>query len=122
MGRVKAACVVLLLLIAFAVFGHISTARTTDTLLQELWQTEQYVLQRDYPKAGESIDRLTEYCESKEPLLTLFLRRDLFNALRTNLSGLDSYLNAQYHNDLLMELARSRAQVLAIYQQYFSFV
>ena len=24
--------------------------------------------------------------------------------------------------DLLMELARSRAQVLAIYQQYFSFI
>lgn len=122
MGRIKAACIVLLVLIAFAVFGHIGITHTTNTLLQELWQAEQQVLQRDYPKAGETIDRLAEYCESKEPLLTLFLRRDLFNALRTNLSGLDSYLNAQYHNDLLMELARSRAQVLAIYQQYFSFI
>ena len=122
MGPIKAACIVLLVLIAFAGFGHIGITHTTNTLLQELWRAEQQVLQRDYPKAGETIDRLTEYCESQEPLLTLFLRRDLFNALRTNLSGLDSYLNAQYHNDLLMELARSRAQVLAIYQQYFSFI
>ena len=122
MGRIKAACIVLLVLIAFTVFGQIGITRPTDTLLQQLWRAEQQVLQRDYPKAGETIDRLAEYCESKEPLLTLFLRRDLFNALRTNLSGLDSYLNAQYHNDLLMELARSRAQVLAIYQQYFSFI
>ena len=122
MGRIKAASIVLLVLIAFTVFGQIGITRTTDTLLQELWRAEQQVLQRDYPKAGETIDRLAENSASKEPMLTLFLRRDLFNALRTNLSGLDSYLNAQYHNALLMALARSRAQVLAIYQQYFSFI
>lgn len=122
MGRVRAAGIVLLFLAAFAVFGHIGITRTTDTLLRDVRQAEQYVLRGEYPQAGEVIDRLTEYCEAREPLLTLFVRRDLFNALRTNLSGLDAYLNDQYRNDLLMELARSESQVKALRQQYFSFI
>ena len=122
MGRVRAAAIVLLLLAAFAVFGHIGIARATDTLLLDIRQAEQYTLRREYTRAGEVLNHLTQYCEDKEPLLTLFVRRDLFNSLRTNVSGLDAYLNAQYHNDLLIELSRAKAQVLALRQQYFSFV
>ena len=122
MGRVRAACVVLLLLAAFAVFGHIGITRTTDTLLRDIRQAEQYVLDSDYSRAGEVLGSLTEYCEGKEPLLTLFIRRDLFNALRTSVHGMEAYLTDQYRNDLLLELARTKAQVLALRQQYFSFV
>ena len=122
MGRVRAAGIVLLLLAAFAVFGHIGIARPTDMLLQDIRQAEQYALRKDYIRTGEVLDHLSEYCENREPLLTLFVRRDLFNSLRTNISGLDAYLNPQYHNDLLIELSRSKSQVLALRQQYFSFV
>lgn len=122
MERVRAACIVLLLLAAFAIFGHIGITQTTDTLLRDIRQAEQYVLRGDYPQAGEVLDRLTEYCDSREPLLTLFIRRDLFNNLRTGVYGLDSYLLDQNRNDLLIELERAQAQVLALRQQYFSFV
>ena len=122
MNRVRAAFIVLALLVCFAVFGHISVANATESYLQQLQMAEQAVLLRDYVSAGEHLDALKEYCESSEPLLTLLVRRDLFNSLRTSISGLDAYLNAQYHNDLLIELDRTRAQVLALHQQYFSFI
>ncbi len=122
MNRVRAAFIVLGLLVCFAVFGHISVANVTKNHLQQLQEAEQAVLRQDYVSAGEHLDALKEYCESCEPLLTLLVRRDLFNSLRTSISGLDAYANTQYRNDLLMELDRTRAQVLALHQQYFSFI
>ncbi|MBQ8611691.1 MAG: DUF4363 family protein [Oscillospiraceae bacterium] len=120
MNRVRAAIVILAFLIAFSVFGHISIKTTTKNLLHGLQQLEQSVLVKDYTAASRQVTALMEQCQRDEELLTIFVKRDLYNTLWISLVGLQAYLSDQYFNDMLMELARTKASVDALHQQYFS--
>ena len=120
MNRVRAAVFILIFLIAFAVFGHISIKITTQNMLHDLQQLEQSVLAKDYSAAARQVTALMEQCQASEELLTVFVKRDLYNTLWISLVGLQAYLSDQYLNDMLMELARTKASVDALHQQYFS--
>lgn len=120
MSRVRAAVVILILLAAFSVFGHLSVKYTTRRLDQGLYALEQNVLARDYAAAGNQVNALLTQCRDSEELLTIFVKRDLYNTLWISIVGLQAYLSDEHHNDMLMELARTKASVDALHQQYFS--
>lgn len=119
MNRVHAAVVILVLLLAFALFGHLGVLRTTEALTQGLQTLEVQVQAQDYAAARRQAAQLQQLCMRREGLLTLFVKRDLVNSLCVCLQGVETYLNQEYSRDALLEIARARAQIQALQRQYF---
>lgn len=120
MNRIHSALIILLLLAGFAVFGHISVERTTDNLMLQLDQLQQSAENLDFTRAQQQAKNLVLYCDKRETLMALFVKRDLINSLRVSLSGLDAYLAADHLPELKIELERGRAQVTALHNQFFA--
>lgn len=121
MNRIHAALILLALLAAFAVFGHLAVQHTADTLEEGLTTLAAQVDAQEYDAARAEVARLQRLCNEKEGLLTLFVKRDLVNTLCICLQGVDAYLCEDYRSDALLEIARARAQVTALRRQYFDF-
>lgn len=121
MNRIHAAVILLVLLAAFAVFGHLAVQDTADTLEEGLRTLTAQVDAQAYADARAQAARLQRLCDEKEGLLTLFVKRDLVNTLCICLQGLDAYLCEDYRGDALLEIARARAQIAALRRQYFDF-
>ena len=119
MNRVAAALAILLLLAGFALFGHCAVLRTTDTLTGQLLELKQQLNAGEYAAARRGCHSLLAQWEQSEALLTLFLKRDMTNALAVALNGLDVYLDDEHRCDALRELERALAQTAVLRRQYF---
>ncbi len=119
MNRVRGAILLLLLLAAFAIWGHICVQSITDQLDSGLAAAHAALHTDDLAAARQQVDALQRLCREKQHLLTIFVKRDLVNTLYTGLAGVEDYLQADYVQDAHLELARAAAQVQAIRWQYF---
>lgn len=120
MSRIRTAWALLILLVVFAVLGSICVQRSTQHVMRELNEITDRVDHGQYEDARRSIVELENYCSRNQFLLAFFVKRDLINALYTNLSGLSAYLSEENRSDLKLELARSEALIKALRRQYFT--
>lgn len=120
MNRIIAAWVILAVLLIFALVGHFLLLRTCDALQQSLTEIKKSASSGDLEQAHRQLTQLYEYYTRRERLLPIFIRRDLVNAVRCNLKGLEAYLHKDYLQDLLLELDRADSQILSLRWQYFA--
>lgn len=119
MNRLRAAILILAILVLLTLAGQRLIANTIDSLEAGLIQVEESCLKGDYLKAQSRIQEITRNYQKDQTVLAFFIRRDKLNDLESTLCGLSAYAHPEYRQDLLCETGKLRAQLNGIRRLFF---
>ena len=121
MSRVKIAFFLLLVILLISVLGCVAVDRITVQMNSYLSVAQKQNQSGDLPALVQTLTDLEQYYQSREWLLSLFLRRDYAAAAEIALAPLRSYALDRQKTDCAAALRTARAQVNAVRHVFLCF-
>lgn len=121
LSRVKIAFFLLLVILLLSLFGCMAVNRVTDNLNLYLSAAQKQNQSEDIPALVQTLMELDGYFQSREWLLSLFLRREYVAAAAVALAPLQSYAAAGQKAECDAALRTARAQIDAARQVFLFF-